>query len=127
MGVYPGQGQATLLTTNKQGIFWQNERIAAGSKSIAFQLERPRGSFYPFAAAFEVKFSGDPGSFEIDIQGAETDDDAHYVNLGTSAKVSSVNASYVGRYDMVAYYPRFVRLYIASLANDVYTTAIVTR
>ena len=127
MPTYPGTGLAKLLNPNTQKFFCKNERIGAGSKTIAFELQRAKGAFYPWGAAIEVWFSGAPGDFEIDIQGAELDQDEHYLNLGMTAAITGVNASYVGRYDLLNLFPKFVRLYIKTLTNDVLVSAVITR
>jgi hypothetical protein len=126
MPSYPGTGQATLLNCNTQKFFWSKERIPVGGTSVAFELHRVRGNFYPWGAAIEVSFTGSPGAFEVDIQGAETDQDSNYVNL-SNAVISVVNGNYVGRYDLMNVYPKFVRLRINALTNDVNITAKITR
>jgi hypothetical protein len=130
MPAYAGAGQAKVVHMNEQVVLWQAESktITTGNPSLAFQLGRiPRFS-YPWGAAFQVSFSGAPGSFEIDIEGSETDEAGSYVLLATSAKITAVNASNFGRYDMPAtFFPKFVRASMQSLANSVNTTLVLTR
>ena len=124
-GNYPGPGQASLINAGHQYYAWNNQAVPASTASVAFLLERQKSSSYPFGAGFEVAFSGAPGAFEIDIQGAETDQDANFVKLGA---ITSVNASNVGRYDLPpSQFPKFVRLFVSSLTNAVNITAVVTR
>jgi len=104
------------------------ERTGAGSPayaSIAFMLERQKSAAYPFGFAIEVWFSGAPGTFEVDAQGAETDQDSHYCTLGTA--ITAVNASNVARFEGVNLYPKFVRVFVKTLGNDVLTSAVLTR
>lgn len=124
-GNYPGAGQAKLLNANHQYYAWQNQRVTNGTASQAFQLERQKSAFYPQGWAVEVSFSADPGVFEVDIQGAEIDQDSSYAQLGSG--ISGTNASFTGRFDVLTYYPKFIRLYMKTLTNDVRTTAVVTR
>lgn len=121
---YQGAGNAALLRSNRQAFLFNNETVAAGRASIAVQLERISHSSYPFGASFQVKFDGAPGVFEVDIQVADTDADADYVTVATIAAVSSNN---VTRYDMTNLWPKFVRVFVTSLANAVHTTVLVTR
>ena len=128
MPAYPGNGLAAPLAYTKQGFFWNNESVpvaaAQGSLSTAFMLQRVDSAFYPWGFAVEVQFSGAPGTFEIDIMGAETDAITNYVKIGT---ITTVNANNVGRFETTALYPKYVALYIATLPNVVTTTAKISR
>lgn len=122
---YTNNAQATLLYENTQKFLWLNESVGASTLSIAYQIHRATGTFYPWGMSFEATFGGDPGTFEIDIMGANTDNKGNYVLLGT---ITSVNASHVGRWDMPGnMWPKYVAGYIASLGNAVSTTLAVTR
>lgn len=127
MPFYPGSGQAKLINTNTQKFLFQTDRVFANSvkSSIAFMLERQKSAFYPFGFAVEITFGGTPGAFEVDIQGAETDQDANYCLLGTA--VTAVNTSNVARFEGVNLYPKFVRAFVKTLTNDVPVTALLTR
>lgn len=126
---YKGNGLATLLRSNQQGDLWLKESVPVGSYSTAFQLERISHSSYPWGLSFEAVFSADPGTFEIDILGANNDTGdpgpGNYVQLGT---ITSVNASFVGRLDMASnMWPKFVRAYLKTLTNAVVVSLQVTR
>lgn len=125
-GPYLAAGQATLLRYNEQALLWApGQTLTAGTTaSIAVQLERICRNFYPWGAAFEVGFSGAPGTFEIDIQFAEYDVNASYVTVGT---ITAVNASNVGRYDMPnTVFPKFVRGFCKTLPNLVTAYLLAT-
>lgn len=131
MGSYAGQGQASLLHTNQQAKLWDNEVVpasAAGTQSLskAVQLERISRSYYPWGASAEVVFSGAPGTFEVDIMGANDDNPNNYNKLGT---ITAVNSNNVGRWDMGdQLWPKFVALYMKTLGNaGVAVTGTVTR
>jgi hypothetical protein len=121
---YPGNAQATLLYENTQKYFWNNETVAATALSVAFEIRRVLGAFYPWGFAVEVVFSGAPGSFELDIMAAETDNSGNYIKIGS---IAAVNSSNVGRFESTLFWPKYIAAYIASLANPVNTTAKVTR
>lgn len=123
-GSYPGPGQAFLINANMQYFLWYQQRVTAGGSSVAVQLARLPFEAYPFGAAFQVRFSGDPGTFEVDVMGAENDVDAEYVSINT---ITAVNGSWVGRAAVSCTYPKFCRLYMKTLTNDVYVTGICTR
>lgn len=127
MPAYGGKGSAYLLSENQQLVLWQGETIAAAaatSSSRAAQLNRTRGNFYPWGFAVEVAFGGAPGVFGIDVQVAETDQDANYITIGT---ISAVNASNVGRLDVTTIWAKFVRARVTTLTNAVSITAVLTR
>ena len=129
---YAGPGAAKLLRDNTQGILFsfQDGVISAGELSVAFLLERINRSFYPWGLSFEVTFSGNPGTFEIDLMGANTDAASNYLELGsiTNASGSTVSGAYVGRWDMPSnIWPKYVSGYIKTLTNAVSVTLTVTK
>jgi hypothetical protein len=121
---YTSNDQAALLYENSQEFFWNNETVAAGTLSIGWQFRRVLGAFYPWGFAVEVQFSGAPGTFELDIMGAETDVKGNYVKLGS---ITSVNSSNVGRFDALTFFPKYVAAFMTTLGNAVNTTCKVTR
>jgi hypothetical protein len=125
-GVYPGPGQAALLRPGTYAYLIQNQLWTAGKSSIAVQLERTKsGFFYPVGYSMEVSFSGAPGTFEVDIQTSDTDQDGFYV---TNTKLTSgLNANNVGRIEMVSYWALFTRVNIPTLTNAVTVTVKMTR
>ena len=123
-GVYAGPGLATLLRVNQQKFLFQNQAIVAGQQSIAVQLDRMPGPSYPWGVAMQVQFSGAPGTFEIDLQGSETDETGSYISLVT---ITAVNSSNFGRCDMTVPFPKYANALVKTLTNVVNTTLIVTR
>lgn len=124
---YSGAGQAALLRTNQQVFLFNNEPILSGTASIAVQLERISRSSYPFGASFQLKFSGAPGTFEVDIQTSDTDLDADYCNINTWNSTASLNTNNVGRIELPQFWAKFVRAYVKTLTNAVNVTVLVTR
>jgi hypothetical protein len=134
MPAYPGPGLAKPLDYNRQGILWGNETPPAGtfpgSLSTAFLLQRIDNAFYPWGVSFEVFFGGNPGVFEIDIMGANTDQSQSYISIGTinDASGSIVAGAYVGRWDMPSnIWTKYVAAYMKTLTNSVTVTLGVTR
>lgn len=132
MGAYPGSNQAKFLRDNSQRFMWNNELAPAGTLSEAFVLERINRSFYPWGASFEVTFGGNPGAFEIDIMGANTDDILHYIQIGsitsTNNGFGSIFTGYVGRWDMPTNnWPTYVAGYVKTLTNAVAITLKASR
>jgi len=110
------------LQIGEVGILFENERRGSGVASKSFSLQRDKP---PFGAAFQIEFSGDPSTIKINIQGSETNSSGSFVTL---ASITAVNSTFVGRYDMVDYFPKYVRINIETLTNDVIIKrAIVTR
>lgn len=124
MPIYPGAGQAKLINPTEQKFFWDAESVGAEELSFAFQIGRQTSMYYPWGFAVEIQFSGDPGTFEVDIMASETDMPGNYVEIG---KITAVNGSYVGRFDTVAFWPRYIALYMDALENSVTISAKVTR
>ena len=121
---YTKNGQAKLLYKNAQQFFWNNESVAAGTLSVAMGSSASAEGFLPVGLAVEVQFSAVPGTFDLDIKGAETDVKGNYVKLGS---ITSVNSSNVGRFDAMTYVPKYVAAYMTTLSNVVKTTCKVTR
>jgi hypothetical protein len=133
MPAYPGNNLASPLLDNRQVYLWNNESVpvntSPGSMSMSVSLQRVNQSYYPWGLSFEAWFSGDPGTFEIDILGSNTDIGyplpGHYVQLGS---ITVVNGSYVGRWDMPSnMWPKYIAGYLKTLTNAVNVTLQVTR
>jgi len=120
MPAYPGNNLAQILYENRQGLLFITEPVTVGEASIAFELRRERGAYYPWGCSFQVSFDGDPGAFEIDVQVADTDVDANYVTVATIDSAP-------GRFDMTNLWPKYVRVLVVALANAVNATVMVTR
>ena len=130
MPAYPQGGLAKLLRSNQQGFLFNNESVSVPEMSVAFQLERISHSAYPWGASFELVFSGDPGTFEVDIMVANTDQLANYLQLAmiNTLGTSTVTGAHVARYDMATnVWPKFVAAYVRTLTNAVNVTMTVTR
>lgn len=131
---YAGTAAATLLRENSQAYLFNNELVSVGEMSVAYQLARVNRSFYPWGLSFELVFSASPGTFEIDIMGANNDVLANYLELAsgniTSASGSTVAGAFVARYDMATnVWPKYIAAYVKALQNasTVKVTLQVTR
>lgn len=141
-GIYPGPGQASLLRANEQQWLFQNNLIAGGgtvalngsnpSASIAVQLERKPGVYYPFGVSLQVFFTNvsgaaaNPGAFEIDLQTSDIDQDSQYVPVLTGL-TTGLNASFAGRIESSTLWTRYARAYVKTLTNAVYSSILITR
>ncbi len=116
---------ATFLQMNGQYSVWNAESIAANSASAAVLLERRKSSNnYPvWGFAIQVTSADSLGTFDIEVQGAETDVAASYVKL---VSITATNTSNVGRADVMTYYPKYVRLFVRTLTGNHTVTAIIT-
>jgi len=122
---YSGTAQAQLLYENRQVFLFQNETVTTGTASIAYQLRRERGAYYPWGISLEISFSADPGTFEVDIQTADVDKDSHFVTINTMT--GGLNTSYVGRLELPSFYAKYVRAQLVSITNTVAVTILLTR
>lgn len=130
---YAGTGYAKLLRDNQQVFLFQQEINVTGRASIAVQLERINRSFYPWGASFQLYFTNvsgvaaDPGAYEVDIQTSDIDQDIQYCTINALAGAGFLNASFVGRLELPNFYAKYVRAYVKTLTNGVYTSLLVTR
>jgi hypothetical protein len=122
---YAGTAQAALIRDNNQKYLWNNETVAVGEASIAFQIERVNRTFYPWGISLEIFFSGNPGAFEVDLQDADIDMDSHYVTV--DAITVGLNASYVTRIELPSFYTKYVRVKLVALTNPVNVSVLLTR
>jgi hypothetical protein len=120
-------GQAKLIRSNQQVevIVPTDGIITAGVSSAAVQLERISHSSYPWGVSVQVIFSATPGTFEIDVQTSDTDVDGTYVSQ--SATITTVNAGFVGRVELVNFWAKFLRVNFKTFPNSVTATVLVTR
>jgi|SRR5580765_4740056 len=125
-GVYPGSGRAALLRPGNYIYVLQNQVLVSGQASIAFQLERTKsGFYYPIGFSLEISFAGAPGTFEVDLQTSDTDQDAFFC---TAAILNgSLNANNVGRIEWTNYWALFGRVLVKTITNAVAITVKATR
>jgi hypothetical protein len=122
---YPGRGLAKLLYDNQQIYLFQNEIVAAGQRSIAMALSKQTGKHHGVDGfSVEASFAGAPGTFELDVQVADTDDPLFYVTLGS---ITVVNPTNVGRFVQVGIPGKYVCVQVNSLANAVGLMVKLTR
>jgi hypothetical protein len=130
---FGGTGQAILLRENQQRYLFQQEQVTVGRASIAVQLERVRGSYYPWGISFQFYFTdvngnpADPGAFGIDIQTSDVDQDALYSTALPYPGTATLNASFSGHAELVNFYAKYVRVSVKSLTNAVYVNVLATR
>lgn len=122
---YTGDAKAKLLNTNTQAYLWKAETLVGlPVASVAFQLSRIKSASYPFGVSYELRFSGAPGAFQLDIQDADTDVEENYVTIYTQSSVNSNNAA---RIELPNLWTKFVRGRLVTLTNAVAITLKVTR
>ena len=131
MSGYAGTGQATLLRMNQQIFLLQQETNVIGRASIAVQLETQR-TLFRWGLSFQLYFTdlngipANPGTFEVDIQASDLDTDAQYSTISAWPADGTLNASFVGRIELPGFYARYVRVFVASLANPVHISVLAT-
>jgi hypothetical protein len=75
-------------------------------------------------AAVEIVWSAAPGVISVQLQTADTDIDAAYVQEG--AAITNVNTGNVTRAEFPDVVAKFARIYIATLPNNVTATAKIS-
>jgi hypothetical protein len=93
----------------------------AASQQVALTLPVGQGGF-----AIDGKFSGAPGTFEVDVQVAAVDADTNYqtVSNGNVTSVDSTNNTF--HFDGTLVKAKFVRLLMRTRTNSVSITATIT-
>lgn len=81
----------------------------------------PNFSSGKIRCAVEIIWNAAPGAISVQLQTADTDADANYVQEG--AAITTVSASNVTRAEFPDVVARFARIYIATLPNNVTATA----
>jgi len=124
----PAYGSATAVPAIYAGdsyTVWNAETpsTSTASQQVAL-IPNQDGGLYSISV--EIQFSGDPGSFEVDIQDADTDTANAYQNLLGLYAITAVNSAFWARLE-VQLKSKFVRLYLASRTNSVTLTAKVSR
>lgn len=132
MSLYAGPNGATALEPGDSVLVFNADSPTAGAvanaaganngASLAVATQRAGGQ--PYGESWEIAFSGAPGAFEVDVQHADTDADANYVNVNS---VTAVNANNACRIELPSCWSKFSRLYVKTLTNAVTVTAKCTR
>lgn len=119
--------QTKLLRYNEQKMLLDNETInVVPEASIAVEINRTTGTYYPWGISFEIWFSANPGNCEIDIQTADFDKDSHYCTI-SSITQADLNTNFVGRIELPQFWAKFVRAYVKTLTNSVGVSVMATR
>ena len=108
-----------VQTAGWPNVVWNNEAVAVNSSSMQVCLKRCE--HFPNVVSAQIKFSADPGAFQVDLQTADVDDDTLYA---TKVSLNSgLNANFVGRIEAVDVVAKFVRLRMVAKTNPVNVTA----
>jgi len=118
--IWPGDSQTV----------WNAESPTAGTASQQVALgERDSRDGSPFSA--DIQFGGNPGTFEVDVQVANVDQDSSYYTLdqGTTndGAIAQVNAGFSAHLDAPFVTAKFARLKLVSLQNAVTITGSFSR
>lgn len=118
---------ATQLPINESNV--AVEEVAAGTASLAVGLAGGEPAGPPPMVTVEIHFDSAPGTFEVDVQEADTDADAFYIlPSATAYTINAVNAVTQNvRVDLSPTGGKFMRLYMKTLTNDADCWAKVTR
>ena len=104
---------------------WSAETPSTSTASQQVALPpNPDGGIYSISA--EIQFSGAPGTFEVDLQTADTDTDHAYVTVPGYGVINQVNANNWTRAE-VSVKAKFARLYLSARGNSVSMTASISR
>lgn len=138
MPAYPQPGGPYAVRPGDYAYFWGKvpqfadqalaaESIAAGGKSQAFNLPEGTNVGAQRNVSIEINFSGAPGAFEIDVQVADTDTDAAYIqDSGAAFVINAVNANNWARTELLVN-AKYIRLYMKNLTNAVNVIAKLSR
>jgi len=112
-----GFGDSAAVIASTDVIFPAPFKSAQVALAPAFSSGKVR-------AAVEIVWSAAPGAIFVQLQTADTDIDAAYVNEG--AAFSNVSAGNVTRAEFPDVVAKFARILIATLPNNVTATAKIS-
>ena len=113
----------TCLFPGDQLDLWKNEQPAPGTASLPAALAMKEAtSLVTFS--IELFFAAAPGVFAVDIEVADTDQDAFYQKLDT---LNTVDANNHARNQYVAVEANFVRARMTTRTNAVNGTVRLSR
>jgi hypothetical protein len=116
---YGGDGSAQLLRQNNQALLFAKEELHAGTKSVAYQLERSPGG-YPWGMSLQLSFDSAPGAFQINIEIADSDTDSSYIG------VSSIDDSSPRAAALTNFWAKFVRAHCTAMTGTAKATLMLT-
>ena len=112
-----GFGESAAVIASTDVIFPAPFKSAQVALAPAFSSGKVR-------AAVEIVWSAAPGVISVQLQTADTDIDAAYIQEG--AAITNVNAGNVTRAEFPDVVAKFARLLIATLPNNVTATAKIS-
>lgn len=112
-----GFGDSAAVIASTDVIFPAPFKSAQVALAPAFSSGKVR-------AAVEIVWSAAPGVISVQLQTADTDIDAAYIQEG--AAITNVNATNVTRAEFPDVVAKFARIYIATLPNNVTATAKIS-
>jgi hypothetical protein len=112
-----GFGDSAAVIASTDTIFPAPFKSAQVALAPAFSSGKVR-------AAVEIVWSAAPGVISVQLQTADTDIDAAYIQEG--ATVTNVNAGNVTRAEFPDVVAKFARILIATLPNNVTATAKIS-
>lgn len=125
---YAGQGLAVGLYTGSIALFLA-EPLTPNVPSMGVELRRVKGTSVPFGFSIQAAFSGDPGAYQLNVEGSDSDTPSTYVPIGQlSPGVSPLSPTFTSR---IAFndqsMTRFVRVTPVLNPNSVTGTVTVTK
>ena len=111
-----GFGESASVIASTDVIFPAPFKSAQVALAPAFSSGKVR-------AAVEIVWSGAPGAISVQLQTADTDIDAAYINEGAAISNATGNVTRAEFPDVVA---KFARILIATLPNNVTATAKIS-
>lgn len=112
-----GFGESAAVIASTDVVFPAPFKSAQVALAPAFSSGKVR-------AAVEIVWSAAPGAISVQLQTADTDIDAAYIQEG--AAITNVNAGNVTRAEFPDVVAKFARILIATLPNNVTATAKIS-
>ena len=127
MPAYSATGTVYSPQYGDRQVVWSAETITTASKSQQVALP-PAADGAPFMIAFDITFSGAPGTFTVTPQTANQDVDGDYVNILGGAMNSVTGSSGNTCNYQAQVQARFARLVMTTQpSNSVTVTAAISR
>jgi len=121
MPVY-GTGTVATLTPGYPAVVWNDENITmSGNGQNSQAINMKRHANMPNCLSVEILFAATPGTFAVDLQTADTNEEKYYVTKATLN--TGLNTTFVGRIEVMNIVAKFARLKMVTLTNAVKVTA----
>lgn len=122
-----------LMQSGDSVLLFNAESPLTGQLSLAVAIAQAQGSGAQKAVSVEITFSGNPGTFQFNVQDSDTDAQDNYLNVPSGGQLTTATGpgnagKYVTKTELVPFAGMFIALKCTTQnQNAVTVTAKVTQ